>query len=473
MTAGRPWSTDVTARAHPCDYVTLVFILFTASQDGGATGRWCERGPTPVEHRARQLFALQAVVVTLLVLAGAAGAVWLARSDPARPRRSEVLARGADRGRLPRRSARPLATADPAGILQPYAERVRARPRAPTSWWSWPPTGTRYTHPDPGPDRRAVRRPHRARPARAAPFTETYTGTLGASVRAVVPVYDEQRRIVGLVSVGITTPRPSTSKLLRPAAGAARLSPRRPSRSPATGSWLVSRRLRRQTHGLGAGAADPDVRVLRRGAARRARGAACVLDHRRPGGAGQRRGPAAAGPRADDAGGRPAGGRDSTCRPLVAELLGSGRDARDELHVDRRPGAGGQPGPARCEGAALGTVVTLRDHTELQALTGELDSVRGSTEALRSQAHESANRLHTVVSLIELGRADEAVRLRHRGAARSPSSSPTGWSARWASRRWPRCCSARPRRPASAAWSCVDRRRTPPRRQSAADRRPA
>ncbi|WP_415830442.1 sensor histidine kinase, partial [Kibdelosporangium persicum] len=53
---------------------------------------------------------------------------------------------------------------------------------------------------------------------------------------------------------------------------------------------------------------------------------------------------------------------------------------------------------------------TLRDHTDLQALTGELDSVKGFAESLRSQAHEAANRLHTVVSLIELDRTDEAVR---------------------------------------------------------------
>jgi two-component system CitB family sensor kinase len=33
------------------------------------------------------------------------------------------------------------------------------------------------------------------------------------------------------------------------------------------------------------------------------------------------------------------------------------------------------------------------------------------SEALRSQAHESANRLHTVLTLVELGRPDEAVRL--------------------------------------------------------------
>ncbi len=56
-------------------------------------------------------------------------------------------------------------------------------------------------------------------------------------------------------------------------------------------------------------------------------------------------------------------------------------------------------------------MTTLRDHTELRELTGELDSVRGLAEALRSQAHEAANRLHTVVSLVEPGRTAEAVEL--------------------------------------------------------------
>jgi two-component system CitB family sensor kinase len=64
---------------------------------------------------------------------------------------------------------------------------------------------------------------------------------------------------------------------------------------------------------------------------------------------------------------------------------------------------------ARWDGRELGTVLTLRDHTDLQALTGELDSARGLAEALRSQAHEAANRLHSVISLIELGHADQAL----------------------------------------------------------------
>ncbi len=65
--------------------------------------------------------------------------------------------------------------------------------------------------------------------------------------------------------------------------------------------------------------------------------------------------------------------------------------------------------PASWAGREVGAVVTLRDHTDLQAVTGELDVVRGLTESLRSQNHEAANRLHTVVSLIEMGRTEEAV----------------------------------------------------------------
>ena len=65
--------------------------------------------------------------------------------------------------------------------------------------------------------------------------------------------------------------------------------------------------------------------------------------------------------------------------------------------------------PVIVQGDPAGAVITLRDHTELESLTGELDRVQGFSEALRAQAHESANRLHTVISLIELGETDHAL----------------------------------------------------------------
>lgn len=57
----------------------------------------------------------------------------------------------------------------------------------------------------------------------------------------------------------------------------------------------------------------------------------------------------------------------------------------------------------------LGVVVTLRDQTDLESLTNELDAVRALTDGLRAQRHETANRLHTLSGLMQLGHYDEAV----------------------------------------------------------------
>jgi sensor histidine kinase regulating citrate/malate metabolism len=56
-----------------------------------------------------------------------------------------------------------------------------------------------------------------------------------------------------------------------------------------------------------------------------------------------------------------------------------------------------------------GTVATLRDRTEIEALGSELQTMRTLSDALRAQTHEHANRLHTMVSLLELGRTGEAL----------------------------------------------------------------
>jgi sensor histidine kinase regulating citrate/malate metabolism len=87
----------------------------------------------------------------------------------------------------------------------------------------------------------------------------------------------------------------------------------------------------------------------------------------------------------------------------LAELLRNGRTAYDELHL----GADGvlvvNQQPSRS-----GRIVTLRDHTQLQRLLGELDAVRSLAESLQAQNHEASNRLHTVVSLIEIGKPERA-----------------------------------------------------------------
>ena len=65
--------------------------------------------------------------------------------------------------------------------------------------------------------------------------------------------------------------------------------------------------------------------------------------------------------------------------------------------------------PVVLAGRPYGSVVTVRDRTELAGLLRELDSVRGLTEALRAQQHEFSNRMHTVAGLLELGESCEAL----------------------------------------------------------------
>ncbi|MEU6845389.1 sensor histidine kinase [Streptomyces sp. NPDC046716] len=56
-----------------------------------------------------------------------------------------------------------------------------------------------------------------------------------------------------------------------------------------------------------------------------------------------------------------------------------------------------------------GAVATLRDRTELEQLGRELDSTRGLIDALRAQDHEHANRMHTLLGLLELEMYEDAV----------------------------------------------------------------
>ena len=65
--------------------------------------------------------------------------------------------------------------------------------------------------------------------------------------------------------------------------------------------------------------------------------------------------------------------------------------------------------PITSRGRRIGTVATLRDRTELLRLQQDLDRVHDVSQTLRAQAHEFANRLHTISGLIQLGEYDEVV----------------------------------------------------------------
>jgi sensor histidine kinase regulating citrate/malate metabolism len=66
--------------------------------------------------------------------------------------------------------------------------------------------------------------------------------------------------------------------------------------------------------------------------------------------------------------------------------------------------------PVSVRGVRAGSVTTMRDLTELRQLQQELGITRQTTEALRAQAHEFANRLHTISGLLELGEYEEVLR---------------------------------------------------------------
>ncbi|MFJ1916240.1 ATP-binding protein [Streptomyces sp. NPDC088147] len=347
---------------------------------------------------AAQLFAMQVVLVAAVVAGCAVFAYVTGRAHTDETARKQVLATAHALADSPSvREA--IRTPDPSAALQPYAERVR-RDTGLDFITIMNPEGIRWTHPDPA----QIGMPFlggRAPALRGETFTETYTGTLGPSVRAVTPVRDGDR-ITGLVSVGITVDRISDEitqqvRVLAMAAGAALA-------IGGLGTYVINARLRRHTHGMNA-AELSRMHDYHEAALHAVSEGLLMLD------GGRRIALMNDGGREllgldDSAVGRPIAELGLPA-PLTGALLAS-EPRVDEAHmtadrivvVNTRPVVGGEQ---------RGTVVTLRDHTELQALSGELDSERGFTQALRSQAHEAANRLHTVVSLIELGRVEQAV----------------------------------------------------------------
>lgn len=258
--------------------------------------------------------------------------------------------------------------------------------------------GVRWSHTDSGQIGKVVS----TDPAEALAGREVMeidSGTLGRSARGKTPLRDGQGAIVGAVSVGIEYDSVrdrllgAIPGLLAYAGGALA--------AGALAAYLISRRLQRQTHDL----AFSDISALlaeREAMLHGIREGVVALDR-----AGRIR-------LMNDEAQRLLGiGAEATGRPLE-EALGSGRTAdvlagrvtgedlvtvrgQRVLIANRMPTDDG------------GAVATLRDRTELERLGRELDSTRGLIDALRAQDHEHANRLHTLLGLLELEMHEEAV----------------------------------------------------------------
>ncbi|TDP42234.1 ATP-binding protein [Nocardia ignorata] len=343
---------------------------------------------------AGQAFVWQLVVLALMIGTGTVLAVLDARRDHDVATELQVRDVAVSVARAPSTLAA-VSSPYPSGLLQPTTERIRADTGM-DFIVVMAPDRTRYTHTNP----EMIGKPFSGSIDQALAgqtFTETFTGTLGPSIRAVTPVYD-RGRVVALVSAGVTRARIGTQVASQlplilgvSAAGLA---------LAAFSSFLLSRRLRRQTHGL----APDELRALyeHHDAVLHSVHEGLVVFGTGPG---------------------PAEVVNDQARTLLD--LPQGPVYRDDLPVSLRQE---RPGVVRdethvttdrvllvnqdvvtWEGEQIGTVLTIRDQTELRAVLGELDTVRNFAESLRAQAHEAANKLHTVVTMVELGRPDEAV----------------------------------------------------------------
>ncbi|MEV8341549.1 SpoIIE family protein phosphatase [Streptomyces niveus] len=342
---------------------------------------------------AGQVFLLQVAIVVLLVAAASTALVLQGRTDSDREARNRSVAVAETFANSPGLQAA-LKNPNPAEVLRRPAEQ--ARERSGVDFIVVLNTkGIRYTHPIP--DRVGKKFVGNLKPAlQGHVITEKITGTIGPLIQAVVPVFDASGRVVGMVSAGITIKRVSSVvedefPLLFGSAGGVLL-------LTMGGTALVSRRLRRQTHGLGPSEMtrmyehhDAVLHSVREGVLIAGGDGKLLL--------------------ANDEARRlldlPADveGRavtDLGLDPGTGTLLGSGRTATDEVHpVGDRLLAISQR-PTDQDGGPPGSVTTLRDTTELQALTGKADVARGRLRLLYDAGSEIGTTLDVARTCEEL-----------------------------------------------------------------------
>ncbi|MBT3150248.1 SpoIIE family protein phosphatase [Streptomyces sp. CHD11] len=316
---------------------------------------------------AGQVFVLHLVIVLLLVVAAVVALVLQVQRDSTQEARNRSLAVAETFASAPG-LVEALDSPDPTALLQPRAEA--ARELAKVDFIVVMNTdGIRFTHPRT--DRIGRRFVGTIEPALAGePVVEEVQGTIGELVQAVVPVEDDDGTVVGLVSAGITTENVGGAAedqlplVLGAAFAALALA--------VGGAALVSRRLLRQTHGLGPHEMtrmyehhDAVLHAVREGVIIVGGDGTLTLAndeaHRLfslP----------------DDAEGRHV--MDIGLHPGTAELLASGRVATDEVHrVGGRLLALNQR-PTDRAGGPRGSVATVRDSTELRALSGRAETSR-------------------------------------------------------------------------------------------------
>jgi two-component system, CitB family, sensor kinase len=221
---------------------------------------------------------------------------------------------------------------------------------------------------------------------------------------AQVPVLSTQGRHLGTVTIGVRAPTAwqrlsGASPYLVVHLGTASL-------IGGLGSWLLARRIKRQTLGM-----EP-------------REITGLAEHREAMLHGIAEGVVALDPQlrltlVNDVGRRlldlPESGVGQSLPALgvsgrLYDVLAGEGDSRDEIVIHRGNVLVMNRMAIVKDGRRLGTVTTLRDRTELAQLERELGAFRSTTESLRAQAHEFANQLHIISGLSQTGEYDEVVR---------------------------------------------------------------
>ena len=349
---------------------------------------------------AYQILVFQVAIILLSALIGAAAAVWQAGQELDRQyeQRSLAIAESVATN-LAIQDA--LLNHDPDGSIQRAAEDVRrstgARYVVVTDA-----QGIRYSHPNPAMIGKLVDEDPSAVLA-GHTWVGVQKGTLGVSARGKAPIFN-QGHVIGLVSVGYLEdtvgqqlladlPGFATTVLLSLGLGVA-------------GSMLLASRLKRQTFGL-----EPYE-------------IAGLLEEREASLQGIHEGAIAT-----DGDGTITLANDQARRLLslptdcvgrkVAQVLPQGRLLKflsgglkdeDEVLLAGERVLVASRRAILVRGREIGHVATLRDTTELTGLARGL-GVDSLTDALRAQAHEFANRLHTIAGLMQLGRPEEAMKL--------------------------------------------------------------
>ncbi|MEU1465170.1 SpoIIE family protein phosphatase [Streptomyces sp. NPDC005727] len=316
---------------------------------------------------AGQVFLLQVVIVLLLVVSAVVAQVLQVRHDSDQEARNRSLAVAESFANAPGTAAA-LRAPDPTAVLQPRAEATR-KATGVDFVVVMSTDGTRYTHPKP--DRIGKKFVGTIAPAAAGgTVVEEVNGTIGPLVQVVVPVKDKSGKVVGLVSSGITTAHVGGTAdqqlpLLLAAAGAAMM-------LATAGTALVSRRLLRQTHGLGPYEMtrmyehhDAVLHSVREGVLIVGGGGRLLLAN-------------------DEAQRLLDLPEDAEQRHVLelglddetAGLLASGRVATDEVHLVKDRLLAINQRPTDLRGGPPGSVTTLRDSTELRALSGRAEVAR-------------------------------------------------------------------------------------------------